>query len=223
MGACMIDSNVFYKALPYLLRGAVVTLEIALASCAIGLTLGTILGLLQSGHNKIIRALIHVFVTIIRGTPMLIQIAFVYFVLPEFGIMIPDFWAAVLAIGLNSSAYVSQTVRSGIAAVSKGQREAGKVLGLSKAQTTRYIILPQALAVVLPALGNELITLVKDSSLASTIGVMELTKEGSIIKSQTFDALTIYCAIALFYLAMTSVLSYCLAHLERRMTRHVSN
>jgi polar amino acid transport system permease protein len=217
----MIDITVFYKALPYLLRGAVVTIEIAVLSCAIGLTLGTIIGLLQSGSNTIINFLINIFVTVIRGTPMLIQIAFVYFVLPELGIMIPDFWAAVVAIGLNSSAYVSQTIRSGIAAVSKGQREAAHVLGLSKFQTTRYIILPQALAVVLPALGNELITLVKDSSLASTIGVMELTKEGSIIKSQTFDALTIYCAVALFYLVMTSILSYCVSRLEVRMNRHV--
>lgn len=216
----MIDITVFYTALPYLLRGAVVTIEIAVLSCAIGITLGAALGILQSGTNKIINFCISTFVTLIRGTPMLIQIAFMYFVLPELGIIIPDFWAAVVAIGLNSSAYVSQTIRSGIAAVNKGQREAAQVLGLSKFQTTRYIILPQALAVVLPALGNELITLVKDSSLASTIGVMELTKEGSIIKSQTFDALTVYCAVALFYLVITSILSYCVSRLELRMNRH---
>lgn len=219
----MIDTALILLELPNLLRGALVSLEIAAYSCAIGLTLGTILGLAQEYAHPIIRWLINIYVTIIRGTPMLIQIFIAYYILPQLGIYIPEFWAATLAIGLNSSAYISNIVRSGIASVGKGQIEAAQVLGFSSLQTIHLIILPQALRVVLPSLGNEFITLIKDSALASTIGVMELSKEGSIIRSKSFDSVTVFFIVAIIYLIMTTTLSIGIHYLERRMNKHVGH
>ncbi|HSW73625.1 MAG TPA: amino acid ABC transporter permease [Candidatus Limnocylindria bacterium] len=219
----MIDTAILVTYWPQLVRGTIVTLEIAALGCSLGITLGTLLGLLQSGDNKFIRWAVAIYATLLRGTPMLIQIAFIVFVLPQFGIRIPDFWGATLAIGLNSSAYVSQIIRSGIASIGRGQFEAAKVLGFNHVQTIRFIILPQAIRVVLPSLGNEFITLVKDSSLASTVGVMELSKQASYIKSRTFDALTVYCLVAVIYLTITSLLSLFVMYLEKRMNHHVKN
>ncbi len=219
----MINIQLIQQNLPYLLQGAWISIQIAFFSCSIGISLGTLLGLAQASKNKILSFLITPYVTVIRGTPMLIQIMVAYFVLPQLGIKLPDFWAAIVAIGLNSSAYISQIIRSGIASVSKGQQEAAKVLGLSRFQVVRYIVLPQAIRVVFPALSNEFITLVKDSSLASIIGVAELTRQGYFIRSRTYDALTVYAAVAVIYLLLTTTLSLLLAILERRMSRHVNN
>lgn len=219
----MINTELALASLPSLIRGAVVSLEIATLSCIIGLTLGTFIGLMQEYAHNIIRWIVNIYVTVIRGTPMLIQIFIAYYVLPQIGIFIPEFWAATLAIGLNSSAYISSIVRSGIASVGKGQIEAAQVLGFSTVQTIHLIILPQALRVVLPSLGNEFITLIKDSALASIIGVVELSKEGSIIRSRTYDSLTIFPIVALLYLIMTTTLSVGMHYLEQRMNKHVGH
>lgn len=217
----MINTELALLELPNLLRGALVSLEIAACSCVIGLTLGTILGLAQEYAPTIIRWYVNAYVTIIRGTPMLIQIFIAYYMLPQLGIHLPDFWAATIAIGLNSGAYISSIVRSGIASVGKGQIEAAQVLGFSSWQTIQLIILPQALRIVLPSLGNEFITLIKDSALASIIGVVELSKEGSIIRSRTYDAITTFTAVATIYLVMTTSLSIIMHCLEKRMNKHV--
>jgi len=219
----MIDFQLIYNSLPYLLRGTIVSLEIAFLGCLIGVSLGTVLGLLQSGTNKLTQWFVAIYATIFRGTPMLIQITFVYSVLPEFGIVLPAFWSAVIAIGLNSAAYLSQIIRSGISSVGKGQIEAAHVMGFSKLQTIRYIVLPQAFAVIVPALGNEFITLVKDSSLASTIGVAELYKEATRIKGISYDVVSVYTAVSLIYLVITTTLSIGINKLEKRMNRHVRN
>jgi len=219
----MIDIGLLIQSLPQLARGALVSIQIAALSCTIGITLGTILGLMQSSKNRLLRVLVILYVTLFRGTPMLIQLTFAFFVLPQIGISISAFWTAVLTIGLNSGAYVSQIILSGIKSVNKGQLEAAQTLGFSKLQATRYILLPQAIRTVIPALGNEFITLIKDSSLASTITVVELTKEGMRIQSTTFDALTVYTGVALFYLVMTITLSLLMAYIQKRMNKHVEN
>lgn len=219
----MINFTLIQAALPSLLRGTVVTLQIAAFSLLLGFVGGTFLGIAQTGKNILLRGLVAIYATIIRGTPMLIQIVFLYYVLSVVGINISAFWCAVLAIGINSSAYVSQIIRSGILSVNYGQIEAAKTLGIKRRDLLRFIVLPQALRVVLPALGNESITLIKDSSLASLIGVMELYKEGQTVISQTYDALSVYCAIAAIYLIITTTLSYCITLLERRLNRHVKH
>ena len=211
----MIDLPLIWEALPSLLQGAALSLQITLLAASIGLTLGSILGLAETMQSRSIRFSIGAYVALFRGTPMLVQILFLYYVLPQFGIAIDPFWSASLAIGLNSAAYVSQIIRGGIKGVSVGQIEAACTLGFSSIQTMRYIVFPQALRISLPSLGNELITLVKDSSLASIIGVMELSKEASIIRSRTYDAFSILLAVAAIYLLLTAAIGFCLKKYEK--------
>ncbi|HEV2601474.1 MAG TPA: amino acid ABC transporter permease [Candidatus Babeliales bacterium] len=219
----MINFALIIQYLPNFLHGALVTVEIGALGCMIGIIIGTILGIAHTSKNKILRTFVTLYITVFRGTPMLIQIFMAVFVLPQIGIRLPDFWAATVAIGLNSAAYLSQIIRSGIQSVGTGQIEAAKVLGMNRVQTMRLIILPQALRVILPSINNELITLVKDSSLASTVGVMELTKEARHVQSVTFDAITVYCCVAFFYLLLTSMLSFFLHLLEKKLRCHAQN
>lgn len=219
----MTDFSVVISYFPYLLRGALTTIQIAFFSSIIGFVLGTILGFLHRSKNSLITSIIDVYVTLFRGTPMLIQISFAFYLLPAIGIDVPAFTAAIIAIGLNSSAYISQIIRSGIGSVGSGQIEAAHVLGLSHFQTLRFIVFPQAIRIVLPALLNEFITLIKDSSLASTIGVVELFKEGSIIISRTYNAIPIYLAVAFIYLILTSTLSIIMGYINRKLHGHVVN
>lgn len=206
----MIDFELIGDSLVPLMRGTVVSLQITAVAMMLGFFLGCLLALLQQMQWAIMRFLAGLYIALFRGTPMLVQILFVYYVLPEFGLPIAPFWAASLAIGMNSGAYISQSIRAGINAVPRGQIEAAKTLGLSPLQIQRYIVLPQALVFALPALSNELVTLVKDSSLASIISVVELSKEGSLIRSRTYDAFSILLAVSAIYLTITSLLSYLL-------------
>lgn len=219
----IIDFNLIIEYLPALLKGLIVTLQIAGIGCFIGLVLGTILALMQTSNNKALRIFVTSYVVIIRGTPMLIQILCAYFLLPQIGINVPALWTAIIAIGLNSAAYISQIIRSGISSIATGQMEAAKVLGFSTSDTIRYIVLPQALRTTLPALGNEFVTLIKDSALASVISVPELTKQANFIKSKTFDAITVYFAVAILYLILTSTISFFVAHLEKRMNNYAQD
>ncbi len=219
----MIDFELLKVAIPALLRGSLVTLQIAALSCAIGLLIGTAIGLGLTSKSRLVRILLGFYTTIFRGTPMLIQILFATYVLPTLGLRFSPYWAVIWAISLNSAAYIAHIVKSGINSVPEGQREAGKTLGLSNLQITRYIVLPQAIRVVLPALGNEFITLVKDSSLASIVGIQELTKEGQIIQSRTLDALTVYLGVAVCYLIITTGLTLIMSYIERRMNSHAQH
>jgi len=216
----MIDFTLIWDSLPSLMHGTSISVQITLIAMVIGLSFGSILGLAETSKSRSVRFIIGTYVTLFRGTPMLIQILFVYYVLPQFGVMIAPFWAASLAIGLNSCAYISQIIRSGVNAIPKGQLEAAHTLGFSSIQTMRYIIFPQAFRISLPSLGNEMITLVKDSSLASIIGVMELSKEASIIRSRTYDAFSVLLAVSLIYLVMTGILSFCIKKYEGKVRKH---
>lgn len=207
----MIDTAFIQEALPRLLSGAWITLQIALLGSLIGFIGGIILGSMQSGSSSFVTFFVWIYVTIIRGTPMLLQIMFFSLIFT----FLPPFWTAIIAIGINSSAYISQIVKSGISSVSKGQIEAATTLGLSRYDITRYLILPQALRIVLPALSSEFITLIKDSALASIIGVTELFKQGEIIKSRTYKAILTYLLVGLFYLVITSVVSLIFLQLEK--------
>jgi His/Glu/Gln/Arg/opine family amino acid ABC transporter permease subunit len=219
----MININLLLQGLPDLVQGLMVSLQIAGLSCFLGITLGVCFAILQFNNSRIVRWSVGFLVGIIRGTPMLIQILFFYYALPYWGLHIDAFWIAVVAIGFNSSAYISQILRSGIQSIPKGQLEAAQVLGLKPFDTIRFIILPQTLALIVPSLGNEFVTLVKDSSLASIIGVAELSKEGRIIISRTYDAITIFAGIALLYLIVTTTVSWLMLILERRMRKHAQH
>ncbi len=213
----MIDFNLIFHSLTNLFHGTLITLKIVLIAFSIGMTIGMIISILETSKSSIIKAIINVYITVLRGTPTLVQILFIYYVVPQFNIPIDPIFAASIAIGLNSSAYVSQIIKSGINAIPSGQFEAAKTLGFSQFITMKDIILPQVFKTSLPSFGNELIAIIKDSSLASIIGVMELSKEASIIRSRTYDAFSILLAISLIYLSLTISVSFLIKKLERKL------
>lgn len=211
----------FVDALPFLLKGVKVTITITILAVFIGIVLGTILGISKLSSNKILRLISTVYIDIVRGTPLLVQIFIVYMIFPiVFGFKSSDFYryvAAVLAMGLNSGAYVAEIVRAGIQAIDKGQMEAARSLGMSHAKAMRYIILPQAFKQILPPLGNEFIILLKDSSLASTISVQEMFKNGQDIYNRNWAVVEVLIGVALIYFIMTFTFSRILAIVERRL------
>jgi len=216
----MIDIQLIQEFGSFFLDGLKTTLFIALFSCMLGIILGSLAGIVLTSNSKILRGFVMSYVIIIRGTPMYIQITAIYFLLLYLGIAIPAVYSAILSIGLNSGAYLSQIVVSGIKAVHKGQIDAAKVLGLSSYQIATLIILPQATRTMIPAFGNELITLIKDSSLASTIGVCELTKQGNIVLSHTYDVPTVFFVLVVMYLMVTSLVSLIVSYFDKKLNKH---
>lgn len=212
-----MDFSYIAAMYPQLIEGTLMTLCIAGLSTLFGFIGGTVLGALHTLPNKLLQKIITCYVTLLRGTPMLIQISCIYLLLPQLGITFSAFTCAVLAISLNSVAYISQIIKSGIQSIDAGQWHAAHVLGFSRTQTMRYIILPQALRVVIPALLNESITLIKDSSLASTIGVVELFKASSRIISVTYQPIPVYIIMACIYLTLTTLLSIAASYATRKM------
>jgi len=219
----MINFDLLLKYYPLLLAGVLTSLQIAFISCAIGAIIGTGLGIILASKNKIAKFFAQTYVSIIRGTPMLIQIMGTYWILRNFGIPIPALWSAIISIGLNSAAYLSQTILTGITSVSKGQLEAAKTLGFSPVQTIRYIIFPQAIRTVFPNLESEIVTLIKDSSLASTIGVYEITQQGQIIINHTYDTPSVFFAIGLIYLILTTMVTILMSLLNKKINYHAQH
>lgn len=212
-----MDFELIQHALPILLMGAGVTIEITAFSVAIGFFIGLFVGIARISQFKILRIMAAVYADCIRGTPLLVQIFLIYFALPmAIGQRVEPFIAAVAACGINSGAYVSEIFRAGIQAIDVGQMEAGRSLGLTWWQTMRFIILPQAFKNILPPLGNEFIAMLKDSSLVSVIGFEELTRRGQLIIAQTYGSFEIWMTVAVLYLIMTMAISRIVAFLEKR-------
>jgi len=211
------DFLALYEALPALLVGALATLRITALSIAVGLVIGLGAGLARVWPNSFLRSISSAYIELIRGTPLLVQIFLVYFGLPALGLNLDPFVAGVLAMGINSGAYVGEIVRGGIESIAQGQMEAALSLGMSWWQSMYYIVLPQALFRILPSLGNEFIALLKDSSLVSTIAIAELTRTGQIIITRTFKSFEIWVGVALFYFIMTYAISRAVKYSEKRM------
>ena len=206
----------------YLVNGLGTTLFITLFAVLIGMVLGFLVAIIRStrlrtGKLKIADFFCRIYLTVIRGTPVVVQLLIIYFVI--FGsVNISKTLVAVLAFGINSGAYVAEIVRGGIMAVDAGQFEAGRSLGLNDSQTMRFIIMPQALKTVLPALANEAIVLLKETSVAGYIAIADLTKGGDIIRSQTFSPFLPLISVAVIYLVLVMFLSYLVGKLERRLS-----
>jgi glutamine transport system permease protein len=212
-----MDFEVIWRFLPFLLKGAAITVEITAFAVTIGFFIGLFAGIARISNIKWLKFIAAVYADVIRGTPLLIQIFLIYFALPVItGQQVNPFVAAVAACGINSGAYVSEIFRAGIQAIDIGQSEAGRSLGLSWWQTMRYIILPQAFHNILPPLGNEFITMLKDSSLVSVIGFEELTRRGQLVIAQTYASLEIWTTVAVVYLIMTFMISRFVAYMESR-------
>ena len=205
----------------FLTNGLLVTLKVTLFAALIGIVLGFLVGLVRaneerSGKKNPLTWLCGIYVTVIRGTPVMVQLLIIYYVV-FMSVNIDQALTAIIAFGLNSGAYVSEIFRSGILSVDYGQTEAGRSLGLSSAQTMTRIILPQAIKTALPALGNEMITLLKETSVVGYIGLVDLTKAAAIISSRTMSAFFPLIAIALIYLVMVVGLTKLLNIFERRL------
>lgn len=205
----------------YIADGLKVTLIVTFCAVLIGVILGFLLAVVRStydktGKLKVLNAVCKLYITVIRGTPVVVQLLIIYFVI--FGSMtISKTLVAVLAFGMNSSAYVAEIFRSGIMSVDNGQFEAGRSLGFNYRQTMTYIIMPQAFKNVLPALGNEFIVLLKETSVAGYIALQDLTKGGDIIRSRTYDAFMPLMAVAVIYLIMVMIFTKLVSLLERRL------
>lgn len=204
--------------LPRLLRGAAATIWITFIGVGLGFFLGILTGIVRAYKVPILRAIGSFYIYIIRGTPLLVQIFFIFFGIPNIiGRPIPPLVAGVAAIALNSGAYFSEIVRGALLSVSRGQVEAARSLGLNWRQTIRYIVGPQALLVAIPGLGNQFIISLKDTSLLAVISVEELTRNGQIIIAATFRAFQIWILVGLIYLVLTSVVAWLLNILEERL------
>ena len=205
----------------YIVDGLGNTIKITFFAVLLGIALGCLVAIIRSTYDKthklgVLNLLCRVYLTVIRGTPVLIQLMIIYFVV--FGsARIDKVLVSVLAFGINSGAYVAEIFRSGIMSIDNGQFEAGRSLGFNYTQTMCYIIMPQAFKNVLPALGNEFIVLLKETSVAGYIAIQDLTKGADIIRSRTYNAFMPLMAAAVIYLVMVMIFSYFVERLERRL------
>lgn len=211
------DWSAAFGAVPYLLKGIPYTLLISFGGLAIGFVIGIVFGLLSINKSRWCRWPATVYIEIFRGTPILVQVLFIFYGLPDLiGGPVNALTAGITAIALNSGAYISEVVRGGVQSIDRGQNEAGLSLGLSRTQTFWSVIWPQAFRRMIPPLGNQAIVSIKDTSLFSVIGVGELVRQGQVYIATTFTAFEVYFMVALLYLCITLSLSLLLRYVERR-------
>jgi His/Glu/Gln/Arg/opine family amino acid ABC transporter permease subunit len=210
------DLGLVRRLFPLFLAGIWLTAQLAVISLALGLPIGLLLALARVQSLKILRAPAAVYVEVMRGTPLLVQILFIYFVLPYFGISIPAKISGIIALTLNCAAYIAEIFRAGIQSIDAGQMEAARSLGMTYGQAMKRIILPQTFRRVVPPLTNEAIALLKDSSLVSIIGLTELARTGQELSSRYAAPLTVWPMVAIFYLLLTFPLTRVAEYLERR-------
>lgn len=211
------DWGLVEKSVPVLAAGLGNTVKICVLAMVLGAVLGAVLGLLSLSRFRAARGAVMAYVDFIRGTPLLVQIFLVYFALPVIGVNLPEFWAGVIALGLNAAGFIAETVRAGVGSVERGQSEAARSIGMRHSQNLFHILLPQSFRAIVPPATNELITLVKGSALLSVISVYELTRAGQAIISVHFAPFEIYLMIAVYYYVTISALAWFSRWLERRL------
>lgn len=228
--AKLFDFKQVFTNIPELLKYLPITLELALLAMLIGLVLGLILAIIKIKQIPVLKQIATLFVSIVRGTPVLLQLYIVYFGVPMFFkalnqkygtnlavAEIPGFVYAVLALGLNSSAFSAEMIRSALMSVGKGQMEAANALGMTYGQALRRIIIPEALVVALPTIGNSLISAIKGTSLAFTCAVVEITAQGKIIGGRNYRYFEVYCSLAIIYWLVTVVIEQILKFTEKKL------
>lgn len=206
--------------LPQLLKGAAVTLKLTLITAVLAFVVSFVVGFLRLAPNVWVRRVTTAYVEILRGTSAIVQLFYLFFILPAFGISLPPTTTAVLGLGLNLSAYGSEIVRAGILAIGKGQHEGAAALGLTRVQTYRLVILPQALVAMLPSFGNLLIELVKATSLVSLITITELTFSGRQMVVTTGKTMEIWTLVLILYFVMAYPLTWIVRGAERYAARY---
>lgn len=229
----VIDFSKMTKWIPTFMEGAVVTIVLSLLTVIIGCAIGLLVTLMKQSRFKILHALTQIYTQVIRGTPMLLQLFIWLYGFPLIGISLPslpflgdiygsrEFITAVVALGINSGAYIAELLRGGLESIDKGQLEAGRSLGLSKKKTMRFIIIPQAVRVILPGLGNEFITMIKESSIVSVVGVFDVMYTSNIVKAATYSVFEPLIIIAVIYFVLTFALSTFMSYVEKRMNNYV--
>lgn len=216
--------QIILDALPNLLLGAVVTLQLTAITVFLGMILGSLIGIARLSSSQFLSTAARVYIDFFRGTPLLVQIFMIYFGLPALvkglglAFSLNQWAAAIIALTLNSAAYIAEIVRGAIQSIERGQHEASESLGLGPTQAMRYVIFPQAFRRMIPPLGNEFISLLKDTSLVAVIGFEELFRRGQLIVAQNYRSFEIYFAVALIYLVLTILSSRAFGLLERWMT-----
>ena len=208
--------------LPLLLEGLRTTLQLAVGALVVALVLGVVVGVLRVSPLLPARAVGTVYVEFVRNTPLLVQLFFWIFGLPFIGILLPEFGGALLGLGIYTSAFVAESVRAGLLSISRTQIEAARSLGLTYLQTMRLVLLPQALAITVPPIGNCSIALTKNTSVASAVLVTELMYQAEVVNGRTFATYETFFVTGLFYLALTLPLSRLVALTETRLARYRS-
>lgn len=216
-----MDWSSIHTYLPFLLQGAEMTISITLLSLVISTPLGLLWAAAKMSSWKIISWPVSVIINITRGLPMIVVLFYIYFVFPDIGITLTSFQASVIGIAFCFSTYIAEIFRSGIESVDRGQFEAARSMGMSFAKAMRRVVLPQAFHVALPPYSNTLVMMLKDSALASTIAVTEMTRQGQLIAASTFDNTTVYTLVALLYLVLCLPLMALTKRLETRQVKGV--
>ena len=205
---------------PFLLRGAVYTVLLSLGGMFFGVLLGFALAMMRLSRLWPLRIISRIYVSFIRGTPLLVQLFMIYYGLPQLGIELDPIPSALIGFSLNMAAYLSEILRAAIGSIDRGQWEAAASIGMSQSQTLRRVILPQAARTALPPMGNSFISLVKDTSLAATIQVPELFRQAQLITARTFEIFALYLTVALIYWVLATGLSWAQNRMEQRVNRH---
>jgi His/Glu/Gln/Arg/opine family amino acid ABC transporter permease subunit len=211
------DWGAIWYAIPYMLKGTVITLEISVCAMALASVAGLVMGLASASNLRVVKAIIRAYVYFVRGTPALVQIFLVYFALPRIGFELSAFWSGVVALAFNSAGFIAEIMRAGLQSIDAGQSEAALSIGMTDRQSILFILLPQSLRRVTPPLTNELITLVKNSSLLSVISITELTRSAQLIIAERFVPFELYAALAVYYLVVISMLSLGSEYVEKRL------
>ncbi|MBR8131900.1 amino acid ABC transporter permease [Burkholderia ambifaria] len=204
--------------LPVMVKGALLTLKFAVASMALGLVVGLVVAIMRIGSNRLVSGLAQGYVSLMRGTPLLVQMFVVYYGLPDLGITLDPTTAGIFTLTLNAGAYLSESMRGAILGIGRGQWAAAHSLGLTHVQTLRHIVCPQALRLAVPSLGNTLISLIKDTSLVSVITVTELLRSTQEVIAATFQPLPLYLAAAALYWVLSTLLTRLQSRVETRLS-----
>ncbi|AYV72957.1 amino acid ABC transporter permease [Bacillus circulans] len=208
--------NILAETKGVFLKAMLLTLELTAVSIVLGIVIGLIFALLKISKIKVLEFISDAYVYLVRGTPLIVQIFILYFGISGI-FLLPDFWAASLALAFHNGAYISEILRGAIQAVDKGQLEAGRSLGMTKALTLRRIILPQAFRRALPPLGNQFIISLKDSSLAAFISMNELFNVATTLGSNNFDEMTYLLIVAVYYLVLVALLTFVVNRIELKL------
>jgi len=205
--------------LPQLVVAAGGTLKLAVFSYVLGVVAGLLIAVAEMSEHRLLSSTCRVYIEFVRATPILTQLFLIYFVLPSVGIALPEFTAAVIALGLHYAAYMAETYRSGIAGVPRGQREAAQAIGMTRTETLRYIVLPQSVRIIVPPMVNSAISLLKDTSVASLIAAPELMLRANDLTSEYYMPMPLYILAGIFYFVMAYPLSLWARRLERLARR----